>query len=136
MLRNDLYTVDSITRHPAFRYPYRPAQHAIFKEGISRASRAAGRLHAGDDPRTDGRPFKPKLRISKGPLIKFLVMTCFPEKNASFEVDLRYEIKGGIFLSMPAEGFFMNNDIMKYTVIPYYVSLLHSFNDAQAIRSW
>ena len=55
-----------------------------------------------------------KLRISKGPLIKFLAMI-IPEKNTSFEVDLHYETKDG---SVDASGriFHETTTFMKYNL--------------------
>ncbi len=116
MLRNDLYTVDSINEnHPDFRVSVRlNGQHAIFKGHFPGHPVLPGVCMLEIIRELMEDRLNQKLRISKGPLIKFLAMIV-PEKNASFEVDLRYEIKEG---SVYASGriFHETTTFMKYNL--------------------
>lgn len=116
MLRNDLYTVDSITEsHPAFQVSVTlNPRHAIFKGHFPGHPVLPGVCMLEMIRELMEDRLKQKLRISKGPLIKFLAMI-IPEKNTSFEVDLHYETKDG-FIDASGRIFHGTTTFMKYNL--------------------
>jgi 3-hydroxyacyl-[acyl-carrier-protein] dehydratase len=117
LLKNDLYTVNSITESPS----------ALL---VSVELNGAHPLFKGHFP---GQPVLPgvcmlemiqemmaeqqgqKLRISKGPLIKFLAMIV-PERNPSLLIELNYEPEpGGI--SVRGRIYYETTVFMKYHLV-------------------